>query len=160
MTAYKCEFFDVRELLPPSLGRSVTPDNEHRFWGMFDDRLLRVIDDIRREFGPMFVNTWSLDATIQRAYGLRLESGLRIMGQKHFSVMSQHAYGRAIDAVFQDVHVDEVREFIFANHRKFSAIKGIELDVSHLHIDTRNYSGGLLAFTPSGASVDAARMFG
>ena len=148
---YKCEHFDIRELLPPSLGRSVTPDNEHRYWGLFDERLLRSIDDLRRQLGPTFINTWSLSPTAQRAYALRTESGLRIPGQKHYSIFSQHSYGRAVDCLFQDCTGEEAQQFVAQNHRQlFASIKGLETEVSHLHIDTRNYAGGLLVFTPPG----------
>lgn len=146
---YKCKYFDIRELLPPSLGRSVAHDADHRFWWLFDDRLLRAIDDIREEFGPTYINTWSLSPTVQKAYGTRDESGLRIPGMKYYSILSQHSYGRAVDCVFEDVTGPEVQKFIVAHHReRFSDVRAMEIDVQHLHVDVRNTGPALVTFSP------------
>lgn len=145
---YRCLFFDIRELVPPSLAAGISDHNEHRYWTLFDDRLLRAIDDIRKDLGPMFINTYALSATAQRAYGKREHSGLRLPGSRHYSVFSQHSYGRAVDAVFEQVTGDEAQKYVSDNYRRLG-ITGLEVGVSHLHIDFRGSRGSLVVFQPN-----------
>ena len=53
---YECEHFQIEELVPPEALELV--DNKAVLWWLFDDRLLRVADRLREEYGPMTVNDW------------------------------------------------------------------------------------------------------
>ncbi|HNX38725.1 MAG TPA: hypothetical protein PKI15_10245, partial [Candidatus Cloacimonadota bacterium] len=51
----------------------------------------------------------------------------------------QHQLGNAIDAVFKNTTAEIVRQYIIAHPEEFPEIRGIEMNVSWIHIDTRNW---------------------
>jgi hypothetical protein len=135
---YRCQHFDVRELVPEETYRVMG----YKAWWLLDTRLLITLDALRERFGPVIVNTW-WSLRLVDAYGHRNQSGFRTRG--HYSSMvkflrshSQHKYGRAVDCLFADVSVGGVREFIVANPDVFPLITAVEKDVPWLHIDVRN----------------------
>jgi hypothetical protein len=125
----KSKHFEIHELVP-----SVVFDKfGESSWMFVDDRLLQSIDKIKEKFpeGAMYINNykWGMD---------RHWSGLRTPDFKGYSPTSQHSFGRAADCVFTKYSTDEVRKYIIENINEFPYIKGIEKNVSWLHIDVRN----------------------
>jgi len=123
------KYFEIHELVP-----------EHIFqkkglsaWSLIDDRLIETIDALKEIFskGTMTINNyyWSGD---------REWSGLRTPTSRWYSETSMHTHGKAIDAIFSNYKAEEVREYIKNHPDKFPHIKGIEENISWLHIDTRN----------------------
>jgi hypothetical protein len=102
-------------------------------WWYIDPNLILTIDTLKEYFpnGSISINTWYWN-------GNRMWSGLREEGTKYYSKTSLHSFGKAVDCIFSAYSTEEVREFIVNNPDKFPHIKGIELGVSWLHIDTRN----------------------
>jgi len=127
MTVYICEHFIIEELVPPSAYKA----RGEKSWGLLDNRALLSIDAIRKRYGRMTCNNWKWG-------GDRQWSGLRTPDSPWFSPYSQHTFGRAFDLIPSDVSVDEIREDIINKPSLFPLIRGLELDVSWLHIDTRN----------------------
>jgi hypothetical protein len=110
-----------------------------KVWEIFDPNLIEVIDLIKEHFphGTMTINNWFWG-------GDRQWSGLRTPNSKYYSLKSMHSYGKAIDAVFSQYTADEVRSFVISNPQLFPHIKGIETDITWLHIDVRNRDEVLL----------------
>ena len=122
--------FRIEELVSEELFDLVKPD---MLWELFDEKLLDSIDALKEKFpnGSMTINNWLWE-------GDRTQSGLRTKNSKYYSPTSQHSVGKAADCVFSDYETEEVRQYIIDNPRKFPYIKGIEKDVSWLHIDVRS----------------------
>ena len=78
---YKCKYFKIKELVNPAM--LSIPENI--LWLMFDDRVLRIADQIREWYGECTVNTAVLE-----------DCGLRAFNAGG-AVYSQHKYGRALD---------------------------------------------------------------
>ena len=128
---YIPKYFKIYELLPPYFYES----NKHRgdaLWYIFDNRLLLTLDQLRETFGKMYINNWYWG-------GNRQYSGWRPFDYKG-AYLSQHKFGRAADIIFNKHDAESVRQWIIKNS-KFKYITGMELGVSWLHIDVRNYDG-------------------
>jgi len=125
----RCKHFRIEELVPKELFDLVKED---ALWKIFDERLLETIDALKEKFpeGTMTINNWLWN-------GLRNQSGLRTKNSEYYSSTSQHSDGKAVDCIFSDYNEDSVRQYIINNPEEFPHIKGIELDVSWLHIDVR-----------------------
>ncbi len=99
---------------------------------LFDDRILRVIDVIRDEFGPMTINDWSWGGSNQYR-------GWRSPGCNIGAELSQHKFGRAVDMIPKECEADKIREVLIHDYQaiKYMDIGGIEMGISWLHIDVR-----------------------
>lgn len=134
----KSKYFKIEELV----SRETYKARGERAWQLIDPNLIETIDRLKEVFpdGTMTINNWVWG-------GNRNESGLRVQGMKHYSPYSMHSFGKAADCIFSHYDTEEVRQYIIDNPKEFPYVKGIELGVSWLHIDTRN-SIELLAFYP------------
>jgi len=135
---YKCEWFEIRELVPHGIWKSA--DEEWKLRIMFDDRLLRVIDKLRETYGKMVINDWHWK-------GDRTMSGFRPWDSTVGSHFSQHKFGRAVD-LHPGEGVEHIRQDIMEKAEPFmEEIKGLEMEISWLHIDVRN-AEDLVTFSP------------
>lgn len=123
----KCKHFVIQELVD----RKTYELRGEAAWELLDNRLLEMIDKLREKFGKMTINNWHWN-------GNREWSGLRTPDSKYYSKYSQHSYGRAVDMIPAEIGVNEIRTYIKANPDEFPYIKGLEEDVTWLHIDCRN----------------------
>lgn len=125
----KSKYFSIQELVP----KAIYAARGEKAWELIDERLIKTLDFIKERFplGTITVNNWKWG-------GDREWSGLRTPVSPYYSETSQHAYGRAIDAVFSRYTAEQIRKDILKNPSLYPHIKGVELDVSWLHIDTRN----------------------
>jgi len=125
----RSKHFIIEELVPKELYDLVKEDT---LWELFDERLLETIDKLKETFneGSITINNWKWN-------GDRTQSGLRTKDSKYYSPTSQHSLGKAVDCIFSSYNVDSVRQYIINNPDEFPYVKGIERDVSWLHIDTR-----------------------
>lgn len=121
--------FKIQELVPEVIYKK----RGDRAWELLNPQLLETIDTIKERFpdGSMSINTWLWN-------GNRHWSGLRTPDSPYYSNTSQHSYGNAIDAVFSKYTAEEVRQDIIDNPDIYPHVKGIETDISWLHIDVRN----------------------
>lgn len=125
---YYPKYFSIRELVPEPV---LVEFGEARCWRLLDDRILRLADLVRETYGPMVCNNWATG-------GDRTQSGLRVPGQQFYRATSQHAYGRALDLIPRTTDITLVRQGIVNERQKFHLCRGLERDVSWLHIDVRN----------------------
>lgn len=126
---YRCKHFKIHELVDPGVFRK----KGNKGFSLLDDRILITIDRLRERFGSMTINNYKWG-------GDRKWSGLRHPISPWYSMYSQHTYGRAVDILFNDTTVDEVREWILDNpdEPECEYINAVELGTSWLHIDVRN----------------------
>jgi hypothetical protein len=112
---------------------------------LFDERILKLIDVIREEYGPMTINDWAWGGTNQFR-------GFRSGGCDVGATLSQHRFGRAVDMIPKEIHPRQIREDIIEDQwgRPYKDVGGLEMGISWLHIDVRarNDKGEINLFRP------------
>lgn len=105
---FKCRYFSIKELVSPQVYEKF---NEFA-WAFFDERVLRDLDKIRREWGsPIIINDW--------AYGGQYrESGLRcnvdsIVASKASPYLSGHVLAKAFDMKPKNGDVKELYNLVW-----------------------------------------------
>ena len=139
---YKCKHFTIKELVSPRVYKK----RGDKAWSLFDDRILKVADLLRDNFGVCIIND-----------GKFKNSGFRTSFSKWFRMFSQHTFGRALDMKFKDYTAISVRhdlinkweskwKFLF----KEIGVASITLEcgdsVTWVHIDIRNAPEGVNSF--------------
>jgi hypothetical protein len=143
---YKCEYFSIKELVSPD----VYELRGEKAWQLFDNRGLKMIDMLRKEFGVCIINDWAWGGEFS-------ESGLRTKDDFYYKMFSQHSFGRAFDMKFRNHSAHEVRRMIKEQweskfKKLFNAIGiySITLEegdsVTWVHIDIRNAKEGINSF--------------
>lgn len=143
----------IKELVNPTLLAKI---GEQTAWTMFDERLLRMADEIRRKYGPCTVN----------ASGLT-DCGLRDPQSTTGAKFSMHKIGRALDIHIRTIELaagkindaterkkfkireyNKVREQLMVNH-EFDCLsfehnsKDYPDGIPWLHVDTANRANRL-----------------
>ena len=134
---YICRHFNIKELV----SQAVYAERGEIAWQLLDERALKTIDKLRDVFGSVTINDWQWGG-VNEYRGLR-ESSCTI-GAKY----SQHRFGRAFDCHFRNVSADSVREYILQHPEEFPFICSLEMNVTWLHFDVRNYGPEVLKFNP------------
>lgn len=142
---YIPEHFKLYELFPEDFYKQNKWRGNDLLW-LFDDRVLWTLDQLRERFGPVYLNNWYWG-------GKHQYRGCRPFNCEIGAEWSQHKFGRAGDPVFAEAEAEEVRQEILANpyNLEFEYITCIEMDVSWLHFDVRNWDkakNGILKITP------------
>ncbi len=126
---YKCDHFDIEELVPPELFVML---HEDALWRMFDPDILKAADWLRERYGPATINNWKWS-------GAFTQSGIRTKDSVHYSKGSMHSIGKAFDLKFKKVTAqyarDDLAEMEFRGEKIPEGIRRIENNVSWLHID-------------------------
>ena len=135
---YEPKYFAIEELVPKD---ALDKYGEARCWWMFDERILMAADLLREDFGALVCNDWNRGGKFSH-------SGFRIPKYDRYSITSQHAHGRALDLKPKRCTAQKLREAILADRDRYSMITGLEMEVSWLHIDCRNYDGILKFYPP------------
>ena len=127
MNTYKCEYFEIEELVPPEL--MSLP--EQCLWELFDANLLIAIDRLRITIGvPITINNWKIGGNFKWA-------GYRTNSYKSDYNNSVHKLGLAVDIKVKGMSPEEVLTFIQNRLDEFPEIKYIENKLTYLHIDTQ-----------------------
>lgn len=126
--------FEIYELVPPNI-YSRYHTEVRKIWGMFDERILITAQNLRNRYGKMVCNDWYWD-------GKWKERGWRPWNTLTGAQFSQHKFGRALDLIPTNTDVEEIRRDILKdpNHPDFEHITCLEMNISWLHIDCRNYA--------------------
>ncbi len=112
-----------------------------------DDGLMKILEYLRQELGPLTVNTWYWG-------GDKHWSGLRTPTSPWYSTYSGHSYGKALDIRSKKHSADEIRDFIKDNWdeiQKYSGVKGVRLESSRdaptwCHLDVLHDGEGVYVF--------------
>lgn len=137
---YKPTYFKITELVNPQLLAEI---GEETAWKLFDDRLLKAADEIRKKYGPCTVNTGTLT-----------DCGLRDINSTTGAKYSAHKLGRALDLHIITIEkkwgtnkagktadYNRVREQMMIDP-KFDKLN-FENNISWLHVDTYNRTNRL-----------------
>ncbi len=129
MSYIKSRHFKIEELVP----REMFKKYGDKCWDFLDPQLIESIDTIKDRFsaGTATINNWLWN-------GNRNWSGIRTPDSSYYSPSSMHSWGRAVDIVFSKYSPDEVRQDIINNPDIYPYIKGLELDITWVHLDTRS----------------------
>ena len=127
---YKQKYFKLNELVPEEVLR----DRGEKAWELLDPTTLRILDNLREEFGAVYCNTYQYGGNLSQR-GLRTDPNVG-------ATYSQHRYGRAYDVNFKNISVDDARERLIAliesGDERFLEIRAIGVHSAFLHFDTRN----------------------
>jgi len=134
----KSKYFKIYELVPEHIYNKFGENA----WRFIDEKLIITIDALKENFpnGTITINNWKWG-------GDRNWSGLRTPESPYYSQTSIHSLGKAVDMIFSDYSSDEVRTYIKNNLDVFYLIRGIEENISWVHIDFRN-EDSIQFFTP------------
>ena len=130
---YKPDHFGIKELVPKDIYNKYKQKGDtFLFQVIFDNRLLRVIDEIRKKFGSMTINDWSWGGTNQYR-------GFRPPGCSVGAKLSQHRFGRAADLIPKNITSGEIRQEIIKDQNSgiWKLVGGLEMNISWLHVDVR-----------------------
>ena len=130
---YKPEHFGIKELVPKDFyDKYKSRGDNFLFQVVFDERLLRLIDIVRKEFGSMTICDWSLG-------GASNYRGFRPPDSTVGAALSQHRFGRAVDMIPKDISPGHMRKKIIEdqNSDKWKVVGGLEMDITWFHIDVR-----------------------
>jgi len=127
--------FELYELFPKNFYlEHYRPANIPKMWNVFDYRLKYTMDRLRKRYGPLVANDWYWG-------GVNQYRGWRPTDCIVGADFSQHKYGRAIDLKTTkktDGTVFTIRDDI--NHEDFKYITCVEMNITWLHIDVRDYN--------------------
>jgi len=145
---YTPKHYRLQEWFPKEFFGKMFPIYAERMWTAIDYRALITADRLRERYDtPFIMNTWYSERMIE-LYGNHQWRGYRDWTCPYLKKgvdtlnLSQHQWGRAQDSVpIGVIDVEEIRNDIINNpfHKDFKYIKGIELDVTWLHLDYRNW---------------------
>ena len=130
----KSTYFKLHELLPKELYY-----NEEVGWGWLDERLIEVLDWLRRTAGvPLIVNNWKWG-------GKRNYCGARIPASPDYSYGSRHTLipdrkVMAADVISTKITAAQLRNLIRRMKDSLPHPVRIEKNVTWLHIDVDNTS--------------------
>ena len=130
---YIPQHFGIKELVPKTLyDKYKSRGDNFLFQVVFDERLLRLIDVIRNEFGSMTICDWSWG-------GASNYRGFRPPDCDIGAVLSQHRFGRAVDMIPKNISSGDMRKKILEdeNSEKWKVIGGLEMDITWFHVDVR-----------------------
>ncbi|MDR0485930.1 MAG: hypothetical protein LBH29_04315 [Elusimicrobiota bacterium] len=131
---YKCRHFTIKEIVNPAFLKLTS---EAILWSIFDERLLKLADAIREQFGSIIINGGGLT-----------DCGLRQNDSATGAGFSAHKYGRALDLHICSIEnkkldkpaktseYEKLRVSLLSN-TAFN-ILNFETNIYWLHIDTFN----------------------
>ena len=135
---YVPKYFQPYELVPKETYRILERQGKlNQVWWLFDPRILLVGDRLRKRYGKMECNTWWWK-------GQHSFRGWRPPECTIGAARSQHRFGRALDLIPLEATVEEIHSEIISNGEDFGFITCVEIGVSWLHVDCRNYQGLLI----------------
>lgn len=136
--------FGLEELLPMEIIERFSKDGL-RF---LNPLALITLQQLRNRFGRMRVNSIKLGFDQRTIRTLKYyQNKAKREGAKDWEVrgaraynayQGMHKYGGAFDVDFLDTPLEEVIEYIKANHTEFPFIRFIEVDINWFHFDVRN----------------------
>lgn len=127
---YNTKYFLLEELVSQEHLKKFTVK---QLWRMFDDRILKAIDLLRKDIGPIVINNWKWGGELD-------DCGLRFESFYSSPSVSQHLYGRAMDLHPKDMSPKDTRNFIIKNQEEYRPyISRIENNTdTWVHIDICN----------------------
>jgi len=125
----KSKYFKVHEFVPEHMYKRYG----EKAWRFIQPGLIRIYDTLKERFpnGTITINNYAYG-------GNRYWSGLRTPESPYYSETSIHSFGGGGDSKFSAYAEEDVRQDIIDNPEIYPDVKGIEMGISWLHVDTRN----------------------
>ena len=123
------KYYKIHEFVPEHIYKKFG----EKAWRFINTGLIRTYDKLKERFpkGSITINNYFWG-------GDRHWSGLRTPNSPYYSETSIHTFGGAGDSVFSAYTAEEVRQDIINHPEEYPDVKGIEMGISWLHVDTRN----------------------
>lgn len=142
---YIPKHFKLYELFPKDFYQEFKHEGD-KMWWLLDDRGLMTLDMLRDRYGKVFMNNWYWG-------GDKQYRGYRPPDTRIGAEWSQHKFGRGFDSKFADLNAEDIRQDILNDpfDPDFEYITCIEMNVSWLHFDVRNWDkakNGILKVSP------------
>lgn len=125
----KSKYFKIHELVP----KHIYQKYGEGAWRFIDIKLIATIDALKEHF-----NTGTITINNYKWNGPRQWSGFRTPESKYYSSTSMHSLGKAVDMIFSDYESDAVRLYIKNNPDEFPFVRGVEENITWVHVDCRN----------------------
>lgn len=146
-----CDHFALHELLPPDIYYHLKDQNVlWKGWLLVPPTTIETVDALRKELGPMFINTYALSEGVKNKYGTRTQSGKRrIDFDDKPNYVSAHYHLLGTDSKFRDCSAEEARKYILKNEGKFPFINRLECtikgkEINWLHWDSVSVEGRIV----------------
>lgn len=140
---YKPDYITLEEIVPPEEFQKYGL----RLWNYFDPHVLRAQDLLRKYFGKCTLNNWKWGGALKFR-------GYRPPSYVLCGALSTHRIFKGLDSHFENVHSDEVREYLIKTNGINGLVTRIEMPtddkpMSWVHMDTL-YTGSdeLVTFNP------------
>lgn len=141
--------FILEEFFPEAYFKEIYPVYGKRMWTILDDRIKKSLHLVRELHGPMIMNTWHSSYMIgkygyfeSRGYRPHDDDDVQTQYSPNYGNISQHRFGRAVDAVPVRRPASEIRAHMRKNpdHPAYSLITRVEntikgKQISWLHMD-------------------------
>ncbi len=144
---YKCKYFDIRELVSPSVYEA----KGDRCWRWFDPVALQGLDKLRDRFGPLTINNWHLE-------GDRDGSGFHFAGEEKRSEFSGHRQWGSFDILPSKLSPKQMRiallgyeptqNGILPTIDGFEEITELEYQINWFHVRFCSNIDGVLVYKP------------
>ena len=130
--AYRCVYFKIEELVDRSTLMTL---GEDACWKLFDEKVLILIDKIRKFFGrPMVINNWSTGGRFS-------QRGFRGKTSATGAPKSAHKNGQALDFDVVGLTAQFVRNSLILNRDKlFPEMTEIEMTIKKVPINWNHVS--------------------
>lgn len=136
---YRCKYFKIEELV----SRKAFEHHGDKCWRFLDPAMLRGLDDCRKRYGKIHVNTWLWGGPMEYR-GLRLPGELS--GSSDFSA---HRHGKAVDIELLEVTPEYLRQEILSGRWQPPGLTELELATpTWVHMAFSTNVDPLLTFYP------------
>lgn len=144
---YKCEYFDIRELVSPSVYEA----KGDRCWRWFDPVALKGLDKLREKFGPLTINNW-------HSGGDRKYSGFHMKGEYNRSEFSGHRMWGSFDLIPVRLSPKKMRIDLLGDEPTQNAVRPViigfeeitelEYNINWFHVRFCSNIDGVLVYKP------------
>jgi len=133
---YKPKDFELDELYPKDFYERIIKEKngEAKLWQLWDYEMLYTAQHLRDRYGTMSINNW-------HDGGDRQYCGWRPMDCKVGALLSDHKAWKGLDLHPAGISAIDIRTQILSDpyHEDFKFITCLEMDISWLHVSTRNW---------------------
>ena len=151
MNIIQTERFGLDELLPKEIYDHLKEHNSlWKGWLLFPVTTIITLNQIRKQFGPTYINTWNSIESVKAKHGNWNGRGYRDLDLINSpNYVSLHCSGQATDSSFDNISAVDARKFILENPDKFPHITCLECtkggkEIGWLHWDSRPISDRII----------------
>jgi len=147
---YKCEHFEIEELVSPAVHEA--RKHKQDWWRFFNPLALKGLDKLRDRYGSITINNWKWG-------GIYDGRGFHFQGEEKRSEFSGHRQWGSFDLSPNEVTAEEMRvdllgfepteNGILAPIEGFEEITELEYGITWFHVRFCSNIDGVLVYSPS-----------